>query len=99
MKAVTILMFLVSGVVIGIGLGPALHSDCIVESVCDDHPPVLDGVVLVDINSMLDVGFRLFDPEGREVDYFESVDGESGHYSCEPEPDVRVGLDERIKEC
>lgn len=27
-------------------------------------------VVLVDINSMLDVGFRLVDPEDREVSHF-----------------------------
>ena len=46
-----------------------------------------DVPVLVNINGMLSVGFRLFDPEGHEVDYFTDADDEGGNYE-------RAGSDE-----
>jgi hypothetical protein len=77
MKALMILTFLMVGLIIGIGLTPHI------STYRQRAPPVMDDVVLVDINSILDVGFVLFDPAGRRVDYFVDVNGESGHYTCD----------------
>jgi len=69
------------GVLMGmIAIGAATVPDRRSEVVVQADPVLPDGVGLVDINAMLDVGFVMIDPEGFEIDGFDDASDNDGTY-------------------